>query len=1204
MASWNPLNNQPTFNAETMLLLTDGTVMCHESGSSNWHRLTPDSTGNYQNGTWSSLAPLPNNPVIPASGGGPTNAPTYFASAVLSDGRAFTAGGEDNNGVSEAEILATQIYDPTTNAWTNISPPPGFTQLGDAPCCVLADGRLIIGSSLFSSVATAILDPVTQIWEPGGNKADSPSEETWTLLPNNNVLTVECSNSPAAEQYNPTTNTWITAGSTPSNLTQPCTGDVPEIGPAILLPYGTVFAIGASGATAVYTPNANATVAGTWSAGPNLVDSHGNGISAMDAPASLLPSGKVLLAASPLLNNCTYPSPTTFVLYDPVANTATAVTGPSNTNYPCYAGRMLLLPTGQVLFTYGSTDVEIYTPDGSPQAAWAPAITDAPGRMIIGHTYTISGTQLNGLSQACSYGDDAQMATNYPIFRLTNGSGDVVYLRSATFSTMGVATGSTVVTADVTSTSNATPGNWNLEAVANGIVSSSVPVVIASQDCFIVIERSTFGAGEIEALIEVSGEPVTISPTLYVVVEGFTQTEIGSVLPNIPSPLPKISFPSAGPAVPEDPTLPPSAVQRFTFPFSIQFADDSPFGSTDQTLAITATFTSTDGITVSNTGEIELLATPDPFISHGPTAASWYLSVDLCVFQLSAGQSAFGTPVGTTGPVGDNANSFIATALSNLNTSPATFGPEFDTRSQPGQDAIVNLAPTDSSHTAVYNFAFARVRCQDVNPANNVRVFFRLWQAQQTNATYDTSTFYRSYTSGTQKIPLLGIEGDEIVTIPFFAAQRIDSTTASMTTQTDPLNVVPTIAPGAGGALVDTYYGCWLDVNQPSQNIFPPWMAGVPAIDGPYNQPLVSIQQLVRATHQCLIAEIAYDPDPIPANEDPSTSDKLAQRNLAFINIPNPGIADSRIAPQTFVVKPSRATLLADGRPDEMMIDWGRTPSGSVASFYLPGTTSAAILDWADKLYTTHKLTRVDPYTVSCPTGGFAYIPIPQSSSGLNFMGLMSIAFPATVHKGDQYDITIRQLTSVVVGGDRNRIAGSADFVNVDENCFAWRRVAGIFQITIPVSTKQELMVPEENTLAILRWIQQAIPVASRWYPVFLRYVSQIAGRVDGLGGNSCQIEPSGSGFLPVIVPPSGGKIEFRGKIKALIYNHFGDFEAFVLETGCGKERRFESCEPKVECIMQRLMAECQTVTIAVGVDRPDCPESIIVNGCGCKCKC
>ena len=61
IASWAPLNTQPSFAADTMLLLTDGTVMVHELNTSHWHRLTPDSSGGYVNGSWSTLASLPDN---------------------------------------------------------------------------------------------------------------------------------------------------------------------------------------------------------------------------------------------------------------------------------------------------------------------------------------------------------------------------------------------------------------------------------------------------------------------------------------------------------------------------------------------------------------------------------------------------------------------------------------------------------------------------------------------------------------------------------------------------------------------------------------------------------------------------------------------------------------------------------------------------------------------------------------------------------------------------------------------------------------------------------------------------------------------------------------------------------------------------------------------------------------------------------------
>ena len=52
MASpWKKLNNTPPFSVDTMLLLTDGSVMCHELETANWHKLVPDAKGSYVNGT-------------------------------------------------------------------------------------------------------------------------------------------------------------------------------------------------------------------------------------------------------------------------------------------------------------------------------------------------------------------------------------------------------------------------------------------------------------------------------------------------------------------------------------------------------------------------------------------------------------------------------------------------------------------------------------------------------------------------------------------------------------------------------------------------------------------------------------------------------------------------------------------------------------------------------------------------------------------------------------------------------------------------------------------------------------------------------------------------------------------------------------------------------------------------------------------------
>ena len=171
----------------------------------------------------------------------------------MKDGRVFVAGGEYNNG-DHVNLLAPEVYDPLSNSWSTISTPSGWSNIGDAPCCVLPDGRVLLGS--MNDTKTAIYDPISNIWTAAANKDDSSSEETWTLLYDNTILVAECSNHPKAEKYLIESNKWVSAGSTPagSDLAQSSSASSNEIGPAILMSDGRLFAIGASGHTAIYSP--------------------------------------------------------------------------------------------------------------------------------------------------------------------------------------------------------------------------------------------------------------------------------------------------------------------------------------------------------------------------------------------------------------------------------------------------------------------------------------------------------------------------------------------------------------------------------------------------------------------------------------------------------------------------------------------------------------------------------------------------------------------------------------------------------------------------------------------------------------------------------------------------------------------------------------------------------------------------------------
>ena len=466
--AWAQVTSPAGFYPGTALLLTDGSVMLQDSNSAAWWKLTPDTSGNYVNGRWTQLASPPNG-----------YDPAYYASAVLPDGRVIVEGGEYNDwNVSGDAVWTTQgaIYDPTTDAWTAIAPPAGWTTIGDAPSIVLADGRFVLGNCC--STQAAVLDPKTLTWTPiGTGKADQNNEEGFTLLPDGDVLVVDANNLAdlrSTELFNPRTTRWTFAGDTPLELadTDPDNGGSHELGPQVLRPDGTVLAVGATGHTAVYHLRS-----GRWTAGPDFPVIAGEGqIEVADGPAVLEPNGNVLVFASAIFN---YPGH----MFEFDGRSLTEIAAPPNAvNDPSFYGNLLALPNGQILFTDFSNDIEVFTPSGKAQCGWEPQIDSSCGldRLQLGGTYEISGEQLNGLSQAVAYGDDAQAATNYPLVRITNrATGHVTYARTHDHSSMSVASGTRSHTFfDVPAT--AETGRSDLAVVANGIASQPIVVTIGA----------------------------------------------------------------------------------------------------------------------------------------------------------------------------------------------------------------------------------------------------------------------------------------------------------------------------------------------------------------------------------------------------------------------------------------------------------------------------------------------------------------------------------------------------------------------------------------------------------------------------------------------------------------------------------------------------------------------------------------------------
>lgn len=478
--TWTPLTNLFADSGGmggAMVLLSDGTVMVQGYTSYQmWYRLIPDAKGSYVNGQWSPTAPM-------------NNERATFSSVLLADGRFMVLGGEDPDYSNLCEI-----YDPVADTWTEVAPVPsppfdpstktgGF---GDQPSYLLADGTVLTPNG-GNDTQTFLYYPATNTWNtpwagPPRLYDDTSYEENWVKLPDNSILAVPTRGTQLqiAQRFVPgathATDAWVEAGTTVDQLSYdgpPGDKEDPEIGPGVLLPDGRVWQIGGNNLTGLYSPPAlTGTASGSWIAGPSVPnDILGNVLSCGDVGAAVTPDGHVIFAASPWWEN----PPTSIFEYTPDYSggigTITPLI-PAVLDYDGDNNEFLTLPNGQILFTAGNySQLWVYTPDGKPQDAWRPKVKSVS--LQDDGTYLLKGKQLNGMSDGAYYGDDAEMATNYPIVRLTKQNGKVWYARSFNWSSVGVQTGKLPVTTQFVLPPTLPFGSYKLTVIASGIASKS-----------------------------------------------------------------------------------------------------------------------------------------------------------------------------------------------------------------------------------------------------------------------------------------------------------------------------------------------------------------------------------------------------------------------------------------------------------------------------------------------------------------------------------------------------------------------------------------------------------------------------------------------------------------------------------------------------------------------------------------------------------
>jgi hypothetical protein len=688
--------------------------------------------------------------------------------------------------------------------------------------------------------------------------------------------------------------------------------------------------------------------------------------------------------------------------------------------------------------------------------------------------------------------------------------------------------------------------------------------------------------------------------------------------------------------------------QRIRFDYEIQFssaslASPTAFpapGGPPKAYTLNAAINILGQNVPSLPGEFFLLGGDDPYFTNvnATNGNQPYLSQDLLVFTITPTANNQ-TPIGNVPFIfqsGDPthfdhaaAYTYIQALISWLNKkygylNTTGYTPPDTNVSDPLNALLPQQFATDGDSSVTpntgpnknYNFAIARVRLNGAsgpsNAASNVKVFFRLFTTQTFDTDFinaasattsaDPNVTYPP-TGNNPSSPLPGTDGSGTIngcSLPFFAtnnliANQTDYNAGGPNNQTIE---IPT------GDYAWAFYGCYLNVNDAS-NIY-----GAPP------GPVQPVQKwLTGASHSCLVAQIAYSQAPIlNANgviPSPESNDKLAQRNLQVTTSGNPGFPATHRVPQTIDVRPSPPAQSTDpasllSYPDEMMIDWGKTPPGSVASLYWPGVSAASVLNLAAGVYPSQTLTAADANTIQVQvTSPVTYIPIPSGAGG-SFAGLLTVDLPSTVRYGDEFDIVVRRITTrqVVVPTPpppppAPKIAGQSQAVApAAASVLIWRYVTGSFLMRIPVQHESLILPGDENLLAILKWRLGQIGPGNRWYPVLLRWISYLSDRIDNMNGNASQIPGSPDGYQPPSPVPQKHHHEhcYTGKIVGIRYDRFGDFEGFKLLCEDGDEHRFRGREPKVEELVNRAWIERTVISVRVESHEPQWPTSIVLH--------
>ena len=717
----------------------------------------------------------------------------------------------------------------------------------------------------------------------------------------------------------------------------------------------------------------------------------------------------------------------------------------------------------------------------------------------------------------------------------------------------------------------------------------------------LILERSTFSQDEVTAtpggfsaaiLVTVDGlKPsqfpnggiTTLSPSTAQLTQWAPTVSVSGGFPISISPSAIAS---------DDPTL-SDRLQRFTFTYLLNFTGNAfGFAGNAATVPVGASLTtSAVPAPLTDMAWLELVKSANPFmldLADGNTTP--WLSSDIKVFHVVAGDNFLNVPLKANAARSD-ALTFLRNVVSGTDSSQFTALPS----TEAGSVLSVAAVTTSNPPKPVYNFALARVRLSSAGgDANPVQVFFRTFVSQTTAAltyTLDGSgmpTEGYLQTSGATPVALPGMQngGAQWLSFPYFSATRMEPPGA----QTDPDNSKPVQA-----SVGYRIYGALID-----NNLNDPYLTPTPVSGGsPVSLPTIVMGEHLCVVTEVIYAGAPIPSGANPATSDKISQRNLAISTVAnpglsasrvamhtFEIEATPGVVSSALPPDELLLTWSRAI-----------------PSGTYLNLHIPSWNAQDVVDLADRFYARHEIRAIDAHTIEIPGGGDRYVPIPRSlrrQTGVlsvqlplgirkgqrfdlsvqqvtNRQRVVKLPPPRveqitlqeaqellsrqssggtkrTIQTGAAHDVPrgvfdlgngrtlVTDLSLFDSAGDHALIVTQPDPKLVEGarlNSGHWREPIGAFQLGIPVSTREDMLLYHIQLFSIMSWRVEHLDRKSPWYPTMIYYLDLLAEKVRALGGNPYAIPPTPDGNIPQLHGGGEGDCHDEDAREVVIVNIF-----------------------------------------------------------------